>query len=160
MLTGLRDCLVDAKDLLKSSLLDFDITQFELIKIEEFATTHYGLELVKGYLKNHGTNSDNSRSTLESELLMVCENLLTYTVGDCCYMQSEFHWYYCIEGEFVYKESEMNVIVVPSGKEIFGSSRVAKISELPSNMYSSLIWAIVPDKVSEVRPDFVDREEY
>lgn len=139
MLTGLRDCLVDAKTLLKTSLLDFDITQFELVEIEEFATTHYGLELVKGYLKSDGINSDNSGGNLESELLMVCENLLTYTVDDCCYMQSEFHWYYCVEGEFVYKKSEMGVIDVPSRKEIIGISRVAKISELPSSMHGSLI---------------------
>jgi len=139
MLTTIHDCLSKAKVLLKTNQFDYYLEQFEQLEINEFATTHYGVNWAKVILKNSDERDSNTKSALTSDLLGVCENVLTYTVDDCCMMQTEFHWYYCIGGDFVFKESQMGVIEAPNNRKITGSSRVAKISELPFIEKDSLI---------------------
>ena len=139
MLSELSDCLAQAKSLLKTEKLDFYIAQFEVLKIEDFATTKYAVEYVQSFLAENELHITNSRQDLLDEISITSQNLLTYTVDDCCWMQTEYHWYYCMEGEFAYKKSGMGVIIVPDGKQITGVSRVAKISELPSEFHINLI---------------------
>lgn len=139
MLIELQDCLIDAKSLLKTSSFDFYLSQFKVVDVAEFATTHYGVRMVKSSLNRKDLRPANSRINLESELLLASKHLLTYNVEDSCCMQTEFHWYYCIGGEFIYKESGMGVVEVPDGKEVFGGVRVAKVSELPTDFHTNLI---------------------
>ncbi|WP_350333528.1 hypothetical protein [Coralliovum pocilloporae] len=139
MISELRDCIHAAKDLLKTSSFDFYITQFEIVDITEFATTKYAVQIVKSTLSRDDFRVENSRRNLESEIHFVCENLLTYTVDDACFMQSEFHWYYCIGGDFIYKESELGVVETPNGEETTGRRRVAKISDLPKSFHINLM---------------------
>ncbi len=120
MLMELKECLLLSKALLKTNQFDFDINQFNNLEIDEFATTDYGLKLAQGIMNRNQIHSKYTRFNLASELSWVCENVMTYTVGDCCSMQSEYHWFYCEEGDFVYKESEMGVVVMPDGKQITG----------------------------------------
>ena len=140
MLIELQDCLIDAKNLLKTSSFDFYLSQFKVVDVAQFATTHYGVRMVKSSLHRKDLKPTNSRQNLEAELCRACEHLLTYNVDeDSCFMQTEFHWYYCISGEFIYKESGMGVVETPNGKEISGEVRVAKVSELPADFHTNLI---------------------
>lgn len=139
MLAELRDCLIQSRSLLKTAEFDFYIDQFEVLEIKDFATTKYGVELVRNSLARKDLNLNDSRRGLIFEISMASINLLTYTSDDICSMQTEFHWYFCKDGNFAYKQSEMGVIVSPNGKEINGTSRVAKASELPPEFLTNLI---------------------
>ncbi len=139
MLGELRNCVLAAKSLLKSSEFDYYIRQFELLELEEFATTRYAKTLVNQILGQSSIATENTRQKLAFEVSLTCENILAYTIDDFCFMQSEFHWYFCLDEGFAYKESEMGVIEAPLGNKVEGASRVAKISELPEELRKNLI---------------------
>ena len=134
ILTGLRQCLLEARSLLKTDDLDFWISQFDQQEMSEFATTRFGLEETRWCLREDVETTENSRSVLLKELQASSENILTFTSdNDLCSMQSQYHWYYSKSDGFVYKESELGELVLPAGKSITGEVRVAGSAELDAN---------------------------
>lgn len=127
---GLSECLQYAKSLLKIDAFDFWLAQINEIEISEIAMTKFGVNEALMTMRYSKTSDSNS---LRSELESVCEYVLAYSKdGDDCPLQSQYHHYFDLRRQAVFKESELGLNdnssdLIPPEK---GEFRVAKLSEL------------------------------
>lgn len=120
--------LSDATNLLKTEQYAFWISQIGKFPIEEIPMTKYGYESACSTYRGMG---EIDRNILADTLTSLCESLFTYSHEDeVCEMQSDFHFYYDLTHDVVFKESELGVIEPADITIVKDQYRIAFKSEI------------------------------
>ncbi len=133
ILIGLKECMVGSRTLFAIPETDFWLLQLNETKAEDIPMTKFGVRVAIDLLDRGSLDWGNDQATLRSELLLCCENLLTFMRDDDdCFMQSQYRYYYLISEGLVFKESELGASTLPeklyrSDKE---NVRIARVGEL------------------------------
>ena len=106
----------------------FWIKQIEETELNEIPMTKYGLLEARRHLEKQQKLDRNELALL---LLSLCEQLFTYSNSDdICELQSDYHYYFHMPTNTLYKESELGMqvpcIVIENSTEI----RIARVSEI------------------------------
>lgn len=116
-----------ARNLYKTDAYDFWLDMIENVDLGELPITAYGHSEAVREVK-YISGSD--RHSVKSGINDICEKLFTYSNHeDFCEMQSQFHFYFSISNNTIYKVSELGVTRGIEENKI-GISRIAFISEI------------------------------
>jgi len=126
-----KSILSQAKKLYKTDALDFWMTEIGSHSVAELAMTKYGHKVATSSIK-HLKHAN--RNTVASSLSSICESLFTYcNDDDMCILQGDYHYYYSLDENTVYKHSELGIIEGLSNHDKESKCRVALKSELSVN---------------------------
>jgi len=116
-----------ARNLYKTNTYDFWLDMIKEADLHELPITIYGhSEAVREVESLTGSNMHSVKSGIDD----ICENLFTYSnCEDFCEMQSQFHFYFSVTHNTIYKVSELGVTQGIDVNEI-GKSRIAFTSEI------------------------------
>ena len=109
---------------------DFWIQQIQDTPVEEIPVTRYGHQNAGIAIKNL---KKENRHQVQAGIVSISEGLFTYSnENDICPAQSDYHFYYDLRNETIYKESELGFLEgVEHGAEV--RRRIARVSELQIN---------------------------
>lgn len=122
-----KEVLAKASELYKTQDYEFWTQTLENIELEELPITKYGHSNAISSL-NRISRAD--KNTVQSAISNICESLFTYSSEEeMCVMQSDYHFYFCLETNSIYKQSELGMVegIESCGK---GKRRIALVSEL------------------------------
>ena len=119
--------LDQARSLYKTDEYDFWLDTIENSELNELPITCYGHGEAARQLKDlFGSN----RHSAKSGIAYISEKLFTYSnCDDFCEMQSQFHFYFSVSKNAIYKVSELGTTQGIEVNEI-GQSRIAYTSEI------------------------------
>jgi len=108
LLSDFSSILERAKKLFQTNEFDFWLRALNTTDTNEIATTIYGHQNALHWVRSLNTQD---RNTFVHRLGSICECLFTYSTDDeCCPMQSDFHYYYNLSTQSVFKLSELGAV--------------------------------------------------
>jgi hypothetical protein len=128
MIERFKYILGKCNSLFKTNNYTFWLKQLNSIPRAEIPMTKYGLE---NSLRSLSYLRKSDRNNLKSAILHICEMLFTYSNSeDLCPFQTEYHYYFYLPEQKVFKESEMGYSDLQQKNILLVDIRIAKISEL------------------------------
>lgn len=120
--------LSKARKLYKTSSLDFWLSEIGRHPVDDIPITRYGYSVAVDYAKNL---EKCDRNSIVCSIVSICVSLFTYSRDDdMCFMQSDYHYFFFLPGNKVYKYSDLGNL---SGLDEWPSDsdcRIALISDL------------------------------
>ena len=117
--------------LLKSKRFDFWLQQLDIIPSDKIPLTKFGLDNARcsvAFLR------DSDRHDLESGIVSICEQLFTYSnKNDLCPLQCEYHYYFYLTENKIFKQSEMGYSDLDKKKVSISEIRIATIGEIQAD---------------------------
>jgi len=127
LVSEFSEILKSARSLYKTDEYDFWLGIIETVELDEIPITNHGhVEALNRFKDMYGCG----RHSVERSIDYICEKLFTYShPDDFCEMQSQFHTYFSVSKNTMYKVSELGVT---EGIEVndIGESRIAYRSEI------------------------------